>query len=147
MAAAHEASDKPSSHAKEHRGGGKPERGRQAPEDTEQLIFTVSAKTGAVVKIEKIDTHGKRREIPTKETIALASKDNLHEIEVALDEAFEAGITSVLDTNADADTDDSSDEDIELRHALLSGLIDPSVRQRLQRRLVQRLILSKALAH
>jgi len=147
MAAAHE--EKTPSHAKEPQGGAKHERARHSAEETEQLIFTINAKSGTVVKVEKIDAHGKRREIPKEETIALASKDNLHEIDMALDEAFEAGITSVLDSDADtdADSDDRSDEDVELRHALLTGLISRGVRQRLQRRLVQRLILAKARAH
>lgn len=71
----------------------------------------------------------------------------MHEIEVALDEAFEAGITSVLEPESDDDANGILPEEIELRHALLKGIIGSSIRRRLQRRLVQRLLLSKALAH
>ena len=148
MAATHDP-EKMSSHAKEHHSNRR-EQTRHSADETEQLVFTINVKTGGIVKLEKVDAHGKRREIPKEETIALASKDNLHEIDMALDEAFEAGITSVLESGSSPDTpdtDDMSAEDLELRHALLTGLINRGVRQRLQRRLVQRLILSKARAH
>jgi hypothetical protein len=145
MAPAHENHDKTSFHAREHHDG---KRERNHPvEAIEQLIFTVNATTGTIIKVEKIDARGKRREIPQEETIALTDKDRLREIEVTLDEAFEAGITSVLEPNSGPDSDGSSADDSELRHALLEDIIGRGIRRRLQRRLVQRLILAKALAH
>lgn len=146
MAPVHEDSEKTPFHAKEHHDARR-ERTRHSAQETEQIIFTVNSMTGAIVKVEKIDSHGKRREFPKDETAALASKDTVHEIEVALDEAFEAGITSVLEPESDDDANGILPEEIELRHALLKGIIGSSIRRRLQRRLVQRLLLSKALAH
>jgi hypothetical protein len=115
-------------------------------EGIQQLIFTMNATTGAVIKIEKIDPSGKRREVPKEETVALAGKDNLHEIEAALDEAFEAGISSVLEPSSHEEPSDETEEETELRRVLLSQLIDRSIRRRLQRRLVDRLVLSRTLA-
>ncbi len=138
---------------KEHHGT-KRERARHAAsEETEQLIFTLNAATGVVVKIEKADTSGKRHEIPQNETDALAGKGNLHEIEAALDEAFEAGISSVLasiggdGSHDEIEEAEETEEEKELRRVLLTHIIGREVRRRLQRRLVQRLILSQKLAH
>lgn len=146
MASTHENSGKAAFHAKEHPGR---KQGRNhVAETAEQLIFTVDAASGTITKVEKVDTHGKHREIPREETFALTDKDSLREIEITLDEAFEAGITSVLEPDSGGpDLEGSSPEDNELRHAMLEEIIGPSIRRRLRRRLVRRLILSKALAH
>lgn len=145
MASAHETSGKTSFHAKEH---GRKREGNHAEETVEQLIFTVNAGTGAITKVEKVDARGKRREISREETVALTDKDSLREIEVTLDEAFEAGITSMIESEGgEPDLETSSPEDNELRHAMVEEIIGRSIRRRLRGRLVQRLILSKALAH
>jgi hypothetical protein len=147
MSTARETAGKGAPHEKEHHTA-KRERSRHAAhEDIQQLIFTLDVATGGVVKIEKVDSAGKRHEMPREETIALAGKDNLHEIEAALDEAFEAGISSVLEPAEDDDADEESEEEMELRRVLLTGIIGRDVRRRLQRRLVQRLILSRTLRH
>ena len=145
MASAHENSGK-QFHAKEYRG--KRREREHAAETAEQLVFTVNASTGTITKLEKVDAHGKHHEISVEETLALTDKDSLREIDVTLDEAFEAGITSVLEPESGGpDLEGFSAEDNELRHAMLEEIIGRSIRRRLQRRLVQKLILSKALAH
>jgi hypothetical protein len=68
------------------RGGKRPAAGGE----TLQLIFTLNAATGAVISIEKVDPDGKRHNVRPDETVALAGKGNLREIEAALDDAFEA---------------------------------------------------------
>lgn len=118
-----------------------------AGEETEQLVFTLRPATGEVVRIEKVDSAGKRREIPKEETVELAGKQNLDEIEAALDEAFEAGIFSLLDPGSDDEPPDETGEDVELRRILLRLVIGREVRRRLQRRIAQRLILSRTAAH
>ena len=134
-------------HEKEQHGTNR-KRTRQAAEGgTEQLIFTLDAATGAVVRIEKVDRDGKRHEVPRDETVALAEKGHLHEIEVALDEAFEAGISSVLEPTGKDELEDETEEEVELRHLLLMHLIGRDVRRRLQSRLLQRLALSQTLTH
>lgn len=134
--------------AHEGQHGAKRERTRHAAGDeTKQLIFTLNAATGAIIKIEIVDASGKRKDIPREETVALAGKDNLHEIEAALDEAFEAGISSVFEPTDDDEPSDETEEEKELRRVLLMRLIGRNVRRRLQHRLVQRLILSRTLKH
>lgn len=122
-----------------------------AGNETKQLIFTLNAETGAVITIEMVDPEGKRHEVPKEEVVALAGKGNLHEIETALDEAFEAGISSVLEPTGDdispEEAEEETEEDRELRRVLLTRLIRRDVRRRLQRRFVQRLMLSQTLKH
>ena len=139
--------EKNGSHEREHNGA-KRERGRSgAANETAQLIFTLNTATGAVTKIEKIDEAGKRREVQKDETVKLVGKDNFHEIEAALDEAFEAGISSIFQPEEEEEEGVESEEETELRRVLLSGIVGRNVRRRLQRRLVQRLILSQTLRH
>jgi len=146
MATNREESAKNPTHEREPHGSKREKTRPEAGAETQQLIFTMSAATGAVIKIEKIDPSGKRREVPKEETVALAGKDNLHEIEAALDEAFEAGISSVLEPSSHEEPSDETEEETELRRVLLSHLIDRSIRRRLQRRLADRLVLSRTLA-
>ena len=130
------------------RHGAKGERGRNGSADeTAQLVFTVNTATGAVIKIEKLDAAGKRQEVQKNETLKLVGKDNFHEIESALDEAFEAGIASVFEPEDEEEEVAESEEETELRRVLLVGIVGRNVRRRLQRRLVQRLILSQTLRH
>src|SRR5689334_15802579 len=140
-------------HRREHEDhSSKRERTRHAPAaesagQTFELVFTLSAPSGAVVKIEKIDATGKRREIAMDETLTIIGEGNSHAIEAALDEAFEAGISSVVEAGPADDDDMESEEDMELRRVLLTGMVGPEVRHRLQRRPVQRLILARTLRH
>jgi hypothetical protein len=114
--------------------------------ETEQLIFTLRAGTGEVLKIEKIDAAGKRSDVPKDKTAELAGKETMHEIEAALDVALEAGISSMLDPGNDDDEPEEreSAEEMELRKLLLGLIISRAVRRRLRRRIVQRLILAQA---
>ena len=147
MATSQDHPEKTMHHDREHHGA-KRERGRHGnAEETKQLILTINTATGAVVKIEKIDEAGKRREIEEDEMLKLVGKDNFREIEAALDEAFEAGISSIFEPHADEEEIAESEEETEFRRVLLAGIIDRGVRRRLQRRLVQRLILAQTLRH
>jgi hypothetical protein len=134
-----------SAQSAEHHGA-KRERTGPGIGETLQLIFTMNAATGAVIKIEKIDQSGKRCEVPKEESVALAGKDNLLEVEAALDEAFEAGISSVLEPSSDEEPLDETEEETELRRILLSHIIGRGTRRRLQQRLVERIVLARTLA-
>jgi hypothetical protein len=116
-------------------------------EETEQLIFTLRAATGEIIRVEKADAAGKRGELPKDEAVELVGKQNLDEVEAALDEAFEAGICSVLDPESEHETSEETAEETELRRTLLKLIIGREIRRRLQRRIVQRLILSRTLTH
>jgi len=110
------------------------------------LIFTLNSDTGEVIKIEKVDAVGNRGEVPKTEALSRAGKENLREIDTALDDAFEAGICGMFnDTARDDEPEDETDEEIALRRVLLTGIVGRDVRRRLQNRLAQRLILARTL--
>ena len=111
--------------------------------EAEQLVFTLCVATGQIVKVETVDSAGKRHEVPTDEAVELAGKDDMKGIETALDDAFEAGIISMLDPESDAEESDETAEDLRLRRELLTLIIGSEVRRRLLRRLAGRLILTK----
>jgi hypothetical protein len=117
--------------------------------EAEQLVFTLCVATGQIVKVETVDSGGKRHEVPTDEAVELAGKDDMKGIETALDDAFEAGIISMLDPESDAEESNESNEsdetaeDLRLRRELLTLIIGSEVRRRLLRRLAGRLILTK----
>lgn len=120
--------------------------------EAEQLVFTLCVATGQIVKVETVDSGGKRHEVPTDEAVELAGKDDMRGIETALDDAFEAGVISMLDPESDAEEcnesnesneSDETAEDLRLRRELLTLIIGSEVRRRLLRRLAGRLILTK----
>jgi hypothetical protein len=109
----------------------------------EQIIFTMRAPAGEVIKLEKIDVGGNRRELSKEEIANLAGENEGSEIEDALDEAFEAGISSLLDPSEDEESPETGNE-VTLRRELLTLIVGAGVRRRLQRRIVGRLLLSRA---
>ena len=123
----------------------KHEPGRPAEgEGTEQIIFTMRAPTGEVIKVEKIDVGGNRRELSKEEIANLVGKNEVSEIEDALDEAFEAGIRSLLDPRSEDEESPETGDEVALRRELLTLIVGAGVRRRLQRRIAQRLLLSRA---
>lgn len=147
MAIHRENSAKDAPHEKEQHGTKQARKRQAAGGDAEQLIFTLNTATGALISIEKVESDGTRHEVRLDETVALAGKGNLHEIEAVLDEAFEAGISSVLEPTGQYEPQDETEEEAQLRRALLGSIIGQNVRRRLQRQLAQRLALSRTLAH
>lgn len=117
--------------------------GAVASDETEQLVFTLRTATGEVLKVEKVDPAGKRSEVPLDEAVGLAGAEDIEEIDAALDDAFEAGITSMFDSEADLADCDEPAEDLKLRRELVELIVGKKVRQRLQRRLTSRLIVSR----
>ena len=124
--------------------GSKRESARQGQnEETEQMVLTIGATTGDVVKIEKIDKAGKRDELSEEDCARLAGEDEVEEIEAALEEAFEAGIAGAL---SEDDEDDLDDEERALRRLLIGGLLRRRpVLTRLRRRSLRRLLLRRLL--
>ena len=110
--------------------------------EEEQLVVTINAPIGKVVKVEKIDKGGKRHELAENEWAKLVDDDELEEIEAALEEAFEAGIAAVLGEEFEDDEANEDDEDRDLRRLLIAGLLR---RRPVQRRILQRLVVSHLL--
>jgi hypothetical protein len=110
-------------------------------EDEQQLVVTISAAMGRIVKIEKTDKAGKRQELAEEDLTKLVGEDEAEEIDSALEEAFEAGGAVVLGEEYEADEAYEDDEERALRRVLLGGLLRRSVR----RRIIQRLVMSRLL--
>jgi hypothetical protein len=113
---------------------GKPEQ----PESADLVAFTVEAATGRIVKIERVDSTGERRELSEEEWARLAKSNAKATLERVVEQAFEAGIDSVLGEEAE---ERESNEDAELSRALLRSLIERSA----AKRLMQRDVLSRAI--
>ncbi|HEY2534909.1 MAG TPA: hypothetical protein VGJ20_44560 [Xanthobacteraceae bacterium] len=120
--------------------------GTSGVDEAEQVVVTLRIATGRIEKVEKVDSGGNRREVATDEAVALAGRDDMERIETALDDAFEAGIISMLDPESDAEEFNGPNEtadDLQLRRELLTLIIGSDVRRRLLRRLAGRVILTK----
>jgi len=125
--------------------GAKHEPARHATGDgTEQIIFTMRAPAGEVVKVEKIDVAGNRHELSKEEIAGLVGTKEVSEIENALDEAFETGICSLLDPSSEVEENPETGDELALRRELLTLVVGAGVRRRLQQRIIQRVILSRA---
>lgn len=113
--------------------------------ETEQLVMTINAGTHEIVKVEKVDKDGEREELSEEECAKLAGEDEVEEIEIALETAFEAGVASALDED-----DEDDDEERVLRGFLITGFFTPrrgAVVSRLRRRLIRQLVLRRLLRH
>jgi hypothetical protein len=107
-----------------------------------ELVVTINAQMGKIVRVEKIDKAGKRHELADEEWPGLVGDDELEDIEVGLEEAFEAGMAAVLGEEFEDDEADEDDEERALRRFLIRGLLG---RRPVQRRIVQRVLVSRLL--
>jgi len=97
------------------------------------FAFTVNPKTAEIVKWESLDSSGARHELSDAEKTRLAWTGAGEEIQDIVEKVFEAGIACVLG-DADSEPTEESAEDAELRHLLLTPLIQSSSVRRLMRR-------------
>jgi len=105
------------------------------------FTFTIDASTAQVVKLEAQDAGGVRRELSEEEKASLAQAGTAVDLEQFVERAFEAGIACVLGGGGPEDRADEPAEEAELRHLLLTPLIEHSP----ARRLMQREVLSRAI--
>jgi hypothetical protein len=124
-----EASPKEQKMAKDNQSGGK------------LFTFTIDAATAQVVKFETVDASGTSHEISDEERANLAQQGS-QKLEQALEEAFEAGIDCVLGGRDRQSETEEPEKDAELRHLLLTPLIEHSpAKHLLQREAVNRVLL------
>ncbi len=120
-----------------------------SPNETEQLVVTMKAGSSEIVKVEKVDQAGERQELLEQECVKLAGEDELEEIEIALEAAFEAGVTSVFEE--DEQEEEEAEEDEEegtLRQLLIAELLSHrgrSVVNQLRGWFIRRLVLRRLL--
>jgi hypothetical protein len=106
-------------------------------EDPEQLVLTLGGSGGEIVKVERMDKAGQRRELSEAEFAELAGGEELDNLEAALEEAFGAGILAVLGE----EDEDENEEEAALRRLLLAQLLG----RRMVRPVLRRLLLRRAL--
>jgi hypothetical protein len=124
--------------------------------DTEEsagklFTITIDANTAQIVRLESQDATGSRHELSDEEKASLAQEaqeggeDRLEDV---LEQAFEAGIACVLGGAAGQDKAQESAEDAELRHLLLTPLIEHSpARHLLRPDVLNRAILATLIEH
>jgi hypothetical protein len=108
--------------------------------EQEHLVLTINAPMGKIVRVEKIDKAGKHQELAEEEWTKLVGDDDGEDIEVALEEAFEAGIAAVLGERYEDEGED--DEEKAVRRFLIHELLGPHP---VQRRILQRVLVSRVL--
>jgi hypothetical protein len=115
--------------------------------DQDLLTVTIHAKTGQIVKIERVNgSHA--HQLTDKEKASLAKESGRATLEAIIEQAFEAGIASVLGDGGDEEDPIESERDANLRHLLLRPLIENSAAKRLIRRdVLSRAILKTLIDH
>jgi len=132
------ANDDPATRAKTPSGNGR--RSKSSPtaskpaEKPELLTLTIDAETGQIVRLEGVDSSGARHELSKEQTARLAQQKGEDTLEALIEEAFEAGIASVLGDGAGKFSVSESKEEAELRHLLLRPLIEHSPAKHLMKR-------------
>jgi hypothetical protein len=106
---------------------------RSMPEPGQLFAFTIDPHTAQIVRVETVDTTGDRRELSNEEKAKLLPEDR-GRLEEVLEQAFEAGIACALGDEARQDGREESAEEAELRHLLLSRLIEHSAARHLMGR-------------
>jgi hypothetical protein len=108
------------------------------------FAFTIDASTAQVVKLETLDASGTRHELSDEEKANLAQAGTTGGLEEFVEKAFEAGIACVLGEGEQKA--DEPAEEAELRHLLLTPLIEHSpVKCLMQREVLNRAILGTLL--
>src|SRR6516162_11144304 len=102
--------------------------------DQDLLTVTIHAKTGQIVKIERVNGPDAHHELTAEEKASLAKESGRATLEAIIEQAFEAGIAYGLGDEGDEDDPMESENDTNLRHLLLRPLIENSAAKRLMRR-------------
>lgn len=108
------------------------------------ITATIETATGKIIDVRSVDDAGKSIELTTDRRAILSEQIGEASLEDLFEQAFEAGIASVLgdDAEGDAETEASeSEEDAALRHQILQPMIEHSA----ARRLIQQEVLGRAI--
>lgn len=118
-----------------------------SPSAGKLFAFTIDANTAQVVKLETLDESGGRHELSEEEKASLAhTVGEGAGLEEFVEKAFEAGIACVLGEDQHQQRADEAAEEAELRHLLLTPLIEhSSVKNLMQREVLNRAILGTLL--
>jgi hypothetical protein len=112
------------------------------------FTFTIDAGTAQVVKLETEDASGARHELSDEEKASLVQAGTAGDLEQFVERAFEAGIACVLGGGESEESAAEPAEEAELRHMLLTPLIERSpARHLMQREVLSRAILGTLIQH
>jgi hypothetical protein len=114
-----------------------------ATEAREEIVLTLSPATHDVVKVEWLGKDGRRTELSEQECAEFASDDEIDDLVVAVQEAYEAGVVKGLGHWHDFD---EADEDLVIWQLLLdsSSKVGP-VRRGIRRAMLHRLLMRRLL--
>ena len=120
-----------------------------ATERMDEIVLTLRPATHDVVKVERLGRAGQRKELSEHECAELAGDDELDELVVAVQEAYEAGVMKGLDQDHDYD---EADEDLVIWQLLLDrpsrvGQPGRDMRRAVLHRLLLRRLLRRRLLH
>ena len=112
------------------------------------VTITIDADSAEVVRIEGVDPTGARHDLSDDEKVSFIKERRDERLAEVVEQAFEAGIASVLGVEDDEETAEESPEDTELRRRLLAPLIERSAVRRLtERAALNRAILGTLVEH
>ncbi len=90
------------------------------------VTITIDADSAEVVRIEGVDPTGARHDLSDEEKTSIMKERRDERLAVLVEQAFEAGIASVLGGEDEEETTEESAEDVELRRELLAPLMERS---------------------
>jgi len=112
------------------------------------VTITIDADSAEVVRIEGVDPTGARHDLSDDEKVSFIKERRDERLAEVVEQAFEAGIASVLGVEDEEETAEESPEDSELRRQLLAPLIERSAVRRLtERAALNRAILGTLVEH
>jgi hypothetical protein len=104
------------------------------------ITATIEAATGKIIDVRSVDDAGQSIELTTDRRARLSEQIGEASLEDLFEQAFEAGIASVLGDDADTEASES-EEDATLRHEILQPMIEHSA----ARRLIRQEVLGRAI--
>jgi len=112
------------------------------------VTITLDADSAEVVRIEGVDPTGARHDLSDDEKVTFIRERRDERLAEVVEQAFEAGIASVLGVEDEEANAEESPEDTELRRQLLAPLIERSAIGRLtERTALNRAILGTLIEH
>ena len=112
------------------------------------VTITIDADSAEVVRIEGVDATGSRHELSEEEKTSLMKEKPENRLGALVEQAFEAGLATVLGHEEEEEATEETPEDAELRHELLAPLLERSGLGHLtERTALNRAILGTLIEH
>jgi hypothetical protein len=110
------------------------------------VALTIDVDASRMVKIEKVDSTGGRRDLSDEDAASLTKGNTIPTLEALIEQAFEAGIACVVGDEGEEDETQESDDEAALRRLLLIPLMErTAVHGLLQPEVLGRAILASAI--